>query len=415
MTQLVKLFSSKVLCCAAATAILCGTAAAAEASDPGTPPEKNLETEAPEQTAEPTGSDEVVNAESSADPQNPMPAPALPDPALRLRQIEAVNDVYWPVPPRTEERREGPDTAYGILRRMSLSEDEGVRATALRELERVGVPADVEPLVRGLAAPSESVRRAAVSALVAAPPDKAFEAVMWVLAQGSREQILGLDPAFPQLRDSLEDRMIEVLKATDAGDLRKSAAAYSLGRMGSVAAMTLLTELAWSGESQVAAFSTNALANMGDARTVQPLIDLLRHPDPAVQAEAVLGLAKAGGPQVVAALSEVALGRIPTTGPVRREAVKVVGLLGDLSVVPVLVKSMQNDYNVRHEAGAALRRLTGADVRDEPMAWAQWLNEVQAAQAAAQQPPPLVPALPPDPNVQRVLEEAQREAAGQGN
>jgi HEAT repeat protein len=308
-----------------------------------------------------------------------------------LRRLLESTDLVWPAPRPSSEESTGPETAHGILLKMTGASDAATRKAAAEGLRAGATEQGMDALFVALADPSPRVRTEAMAALKKVEADKLFLGMMNVILQASGAELARLDPAIAALKDTLEKPMLGVLMSPDAPDNRKAAAAYALGRMRSKDAIQVLAEQAWVGQQRVSQVSANALAYLRAPETVELLAQLLQHSDEEVRWSAVVGLGQLGGPVAVEALSKLATNPREPKSRLRKEAAVLLGLIGDLSVVPALIQSMKVDYNVRHHAGASLRRLTGMDLRDDPTEWEMWYMELQRMQAAAQQPPPLVP------------------------
>ena len=90
----------------------------------------------------------------------------------------------------------------------------------------------------------------------------------------------------------------------------RAAAASGLGELHDVRAFDTLVSAMNDPMAETSAEAVRALANLGDTRAIQPLIDVVRNADgfflPVVRRAAVIALKKMGGTQAVAELSAVA-------------------------------------------------------------------------------------------------------------
>lgn len=363
----------------------------------------------------PTAGGNVVTGDKTSSPQGPQASPYAEKALRRAERLSGSVDLLWPSPGADQPPEPSATaTAHSLLTQMSRSKDAATRRQAVEGLSRLKAPESAQPLLEALLDESAEVRAAAANALAESPPDEAMAGVMGVLTGGSPEAIASLEGVLPRLKGALERPMLEAVMDATGPPERQMGAAFALGRMRSAAATQVLIDLSWTGEPRVAFFGAEALAYMADPKTVPALVDMLKHSDPIVRQVAVQGLGRIGGPTATEALVRVATTPDESRSPVRREAVAALGRMGGPEMVPVLIRGMAvPDLGVRREAGAALRRITGMELRDEPGLWQAWYMEQQAAEAAAKQPPPLLPSgiripiLPPEPLPEGLFEDEE--------
>lgn len=314
--------------------------------------------------------------------------------ARRVQELGDASELVWPGHGAGGAAEPDPaSSARSLLQAMSRSEDASTRRHALEGLSAVRDPKAGETLLDGLLDESAEVRRSAAAALMEAPEEVAFAGVMEVLTTGTPEAIGTVEEALPRLKPTLEARMLGLLFEESETAARRAAAAFSLGRMRSTESLRALVDLAWTGEPPLGYYSAEALAYMAEPSTLQDFADLLSHQDPAIRWAAIVGLGRVGGPRAIEELSRVVLTPDEKRSVNRREAVAILGRIGGPAIVPVLITGMAvPDPGVRREAGAALRRLTGAQLRDEPGLWQAWYAEQRALAQQYEQPPPLLPA-----------------------
>ncbi|RME75391.1 MAG: hypothetical protein D6776_03345 [Planctomycetota bacterium] len=230
----------------------------------------------------------------------PRPAPADPD--ERRREIEQLLSELARADPR---RRQGayarllgmrdPDTLR-LVAAASQGADEAVRTFVCRYLAELGGVAAAEALVRFLDASEPAVRREAELALERLRPEDA------------------IDP----MRDAM-------------GRLRRPEARAALCRL---------------------------LARTRSPAALQPLLEALRDPEPAVRREAALGLRQLGDRRAVGGLLAVL---VDEDEGVRHAAVSAVGALGPAPAARVLMRLVREDPSarVRRTAVWALARTGG--------------------------------------------------------
>ena len=111
-------------------------------------------------------------------------------------------------------------------------------------------------------------------------------------------------------------------------------------------------------------------------RTVPPLLEALKDPDPAVRACA----AEALGPFKAQEAFEPLLSLLDDPFPgVRAGAAHSLGSLGDRRAVPSLIGLLQ-DVRITPDISEALRKLTGQDFGESPAAWQAWWGQNKDAE-----------------------------------
>jgi HEAT repeat protein len=370
-----------------------------EEKAPATPSELHAE-DAKKSTS---AGEKTVTSDKALLPQSPQSNKAPLN--TRVKQIIEQEEVLWPSEgPGLKAKPSGAATADAVLHKMGESEDPELRRRAVEGLRMLKTGTAGPDLLAALQDDSPAVREAAASSLVNAPPEVAFAAVMKVLTEGTGDEIRSVEKVLPRLRDSLKDAMLGTLMSPEENVKRQTAAAFSLGRMRSVEAQKVLIDLAWSGEPLLAEYSADALAYMGNPATIFDLIDLLKHSDPNVRCAIVDGLGRIGGPDAVNALSELATSQNEDRSRVRQRAVLMLARAGGIDAIPTIIQAMTPpDMAVREVAGEELRRMTGADLRDDPLLWSQWYVEQMAALQQAQATPPLVPSQTPTDQQQQAI------------
>jgi len=261
---------------------------------------------------------------------------------------------------------------------------------ALEGLAQSGGADYADVFVSALSDPSQDVRDLAVRVLATLDAAVTFKAVMAVLVAGGQDAN-GVYAALPALRDSLDTRMLDLLKAAAAPRSRKLLAAWCLGQMKSTRAAPALAELAWSADAELAVCCARSLVALRDPLIVPQAAQLTAHPMPEVRWAVLEGLADLADPEALEALGRVAAAPPFDDRDLSRRAVELLGATGDDKIIPLLIEAMRRNLWARGAAGDVLRRMTGKLLGDLPSDWADWYEQRQQPAAPAPSGPPPEP------------------------
>ena len=282
-------------------------------------------------------------------------------------------------------------SATHILVEMAQSEDPATRLSGLRGLARTSATDHLSIFMEALCDEEPTIRTLAGRALANQNADALFDRILDVLLEGHEKTIVPLAKSLPMLSNALEPKAIAVLEAREESSVRKWAAAYCLGWMGSIRAIPALVRNTQSPDLDVAVSSANALFALRDPVVLPEIVALTAHPLAEVQSGAMVCLANIGGYEAIDALGSIALGVYPHDGTavsdkaLCRQAVSLLGQMGSPAAVPLLIDVMRHNLKARLAAAGALRKITGVDMGDMPSDWQEWYEREPDV-------PPLIPA-----------------------
>lgn len=282
----------------------------------------------------------------------------------------------WPGAEPVKPKDKTAGSAAPVLWEMLQSTEPATRVQALEGLVELGGAEGISAILCSLLDPDPGVRAASGKLLVSVEPDALFGQIMSVLCSGSYESVASLDAALPLLSGSLERKLLSTLASEEEPTARRIAAAYGLGRMGTRASTPVLSQSVLSPDWGLAVFSATALAAVADPAAEKLFLDLLDHPIWEVRSAAIDGLARLGSEPAKAALTALVSGERAADAALRQQAAIALSMMGDESVVPLLVTVMGRDPTFQHAAARTLRRLTGQRLGDHPGEWALWLSEL---------------------------------------
>ncbi len=279
-----------------------------------------------------------------------------------------------PLPPPTSPKGQ---SAVPVLVETVQAEDAATRLRGLEGLAETAGPEHIDDFVAALSDPLPEAREMAARILARLDRAAVLAKIMAVLCGDDADKITRLYAVLPSLKEVLEPGMIQVLESEQESSLRKQVAAYSLGRMGSIAALPALTAGAWSSQPEVALACTNGVLAIHDPMILPRLVDLVRHPAPEVRNAAVQGIADVGGREAIAVLARVALEPSEDNDVLGRQAVALLGATKDEAAIPSLIQVMRAKLSLRRAAVEALHKITGERLGDRPSDWAEWYQNRQ--------------------------------------
>jgi HEAT repeat protein len=270
--------------------------------------------------------------------------------------------------------------ALPVLRETAQSENDETRLRGFEGLA-ANPNENIDLFLGALTDPSPEVRELAARTLNAINSPRVFDMVMSILCQANPDAVADLDPVLPLLRDSIEKRLIDLLRSTTEPPNRKMSAAYALGKMKSTAAVADIAALAESQDTTLALYCLNALVMIPDALVLQSLAKLAGAPNPQIRWYAVRGIGAVTGPDAAAALGRIAI-EPPSGDPaLSREAIDQLAARKEQSAVPLLIDIVRRNADARRAAVNALRRLTGEDFDDNADEWQRWYEDKKAEAA----------------------------------
>jgi len=314
-------------------------------------------------------------------PSPNVPRSQAPDPSPTIQRVSHImgcGDVEWsrgrtiaPAHPGIPVKP-GAQTAVSVLRRSAESDDVETRLRALEGLARSGESSSIDAFLDALSDPSEEIRTLAGQFLAKCDANAVCEKVLLDLADPFSDAFAATSEVLPELKELIEDELLRVMQSDTESSQRRMAAAYALGRIGTVGAIPSLAELAWSGNDALSVTCANALCSIRDPLVLSALVRLVEYPVRDVQIASLAAMVAVGGKEPMEALAHVAVEPPNQDSELSRCAVRLMGASGDEQVVPLLVDVLQKNGEVRGAAVQALRQLTGEYAGDTGQDWAEW-------------------------------------------
>ncbi len=220
-----------------------------------------------------------------------------------------ITDKRFSTVPPTVAVKKSPTETETAKAQSSKSADSTAKATAVVSAE---IPAAV---VQKATVVTPAVQKAAAIHSDAESTKPATDIVPLIVALHDADADTALEAAVSLGKlgnKAAVEPLMEALRNQDGyyHSVVRAAAASSLGELHDVRAFDTLVSAMNDPMAETSAEAVRALANLGDTRAIQPLIDVVRNVDgfflPVVRRAAVIALKKMGGTQAVAELSAVA-------------------------------------------------------------------------------------------------------------
>lgn len=313
--------------------------------------------------------------------QAPTSSHRTPPAIKRLRDTVLTVDVQWPsaVGPQLA------DDARTTLMAMINDPEPETRIQGLLGLLKAEVPEIMNLLIRALDDPAPEVRGVALRTLAERDTLRLTHELIERLSSNDEATRKAAEQALPELKEHLENPMLDLLQAPDTEPGTRRVLARALGTMASTKAIEALSQVAVGHDRTLTHEATWALAQIASPEALPALQESSRHPNAGVRAAALSGLARIGGPAALSAIEAMALNPSESNRHTRLRAVHYIGLMGADSSVETLIKVMNRYPETRDTAAAALTRITGLNFGNSPRAWTQWFVERKKAREKAQQ------------------------------
>ncbi len=302
-------------------------------------------------------------------------------PINRLRDTVVQLDVQWPTAPDRPFEKD----ASVPLEAMTQDPDPDTRVQGLLGLADANSPNTVRMLVFALDDPAPQVRQTALQKLAILDPGQLVRELVVRLDSPDEALRVSLEETLPALKEHLERPVLALLRAAETAPETRVVAARALGLMGSERAVPELSSVAFeTADARLRLAATQALTLIASPEGLPALQGLSLHSSPQVRAEALVGLARIGGPLALSSIEAMALNPREDNARIRREAIAYIGLLGADPSIDTLISVMNRYPQTREEVVAALRRLTGLNLGNSPLEWTQWRYKQQKALEEAQ-------------------------------
>ncbi len=230
----------------------------------------------------------------------------------------------------------GDAEAVGALGRLARDEGSGVAGEAVAALGRIATDEAIRTISGILTRGPAGLRTVAGDACLAAA---------WRLADhGKKEQAV---------------KLYQTVGKTEVPDQIRAAAIYGEILVRGADGIPLLIEQLGSNDPMRVEVALRAARDLPGDQVIRSLVGELNKSGPILQVLLIQALADRGGAVAYEGIKAMAAGDSPA---VRLEVIKVLGRVGDVSAVPVLVKSVGGTGREASAAAAALRTLEGDGV-----------------------------------------------------
>lgn len=265
-------------------------------------------------------------------------------------------------------------SAAPVVSEFLSSPDPEVRLRGIEGIEDLGSPVKVQTLLSALHDESPKVQRTAARRLGEAPPEVIIALVLEPSTRRPEAFWTNFWRHVPDWRDSLAEPLHEYLERDDIAADQAALAAVALGLMRHGPSGDLLAERAWVSHEVLAYRASEALLRLGEAGPRDEQRKLLRHPMPAVRHIAVFAVAEHGTQEAMEALHAVVMGRGEPSLRVRQAAVSALSTMEWRTVLPVLIDLMQRVPGLNWEIRQALIHVAGLDNGRNAGTWRQWYD-----------------------------------------
>lgn len=315
--------------------------------------------------------------------------PALPGSVAPVRPLQ---QLVW----GESDRLEAPpattadDATAALLRALGREEDAGARARALEARLLGAEPFDAPAFLEDWITLAPADRQRLVTLV---PETSGVDLARVALARLQRqdEDSAALAAVLPDLRAPLEPLFLADLIDEEHSWVDRAWAAYVLGRMGSEGAVPVLEEGIQADHPDYAYACAEALFQLRPPSFAGRWVDLLTHPQPAVQWVALVALTNLGGDEAFGALETIALGGTDHTIGFREQALNGISYWPMAQSVPVLIAALDRERTLQSRAMEHLKALTGLDAEGDPDVWRQWYAGIAPVDGEDGVAPPLMP------------------------
>jgi len=273
-------------------------------------------------------------------------------------------------------------SAAPVVSEFLSSPDPAVRLRGIEGIEDAAAsPFQLETLLKALYDESPVVRAAAARRLGEVPPEAIIALVWEAGTQRPAEFWKNFWRHVPDWKSSLAGPLTAYLEREDIAADQAAMAAVALGLMRHGPAGELLANRAWVRHEELAYRASEALLRLGEAGPREEQRKLLRHPMPAVRHMAVFAVAQHGDQDAMDALHAVVMGTGERSLIVRKAAVTALSTMEWRTVLPVLVDLMQKVPGLNWEIRQALIVVAEVDNGRNAATWREWYEALQLYEA----------------------------------
>jgi len=280
------------------------------------------------------------------------------------------------MPPRFKPLLLDVNSATAPLEQMLASADPVIRMRAVEGLSAMGTPDAIPPLIIALADADPLVQSSAHQALGNIPGEALADAVVAVLGWGDLALAQPLDATLPTLKNELEPPLIARFHSPGALRIEKMTIAYCLGRIGSTRAGALLAAQVWGDDMVLGYYCADALAGIDDQSLLREYIRMTAHPQVYMRTASYRGLARIGGDEARAAITEAAAGRTEPDTSARKIAIRMLAYVGTGETIEFLIGLVRARTGLVETASDALATITGLPRGLQRERWLEWYDEI---------------------------------------
>ncbi|HOL20685.1 MAG TPA: HEAT repeat domain-containing protein [Candidatus Hydrogenedens sp.] len=233
--------------------------------------------------------------------------------------------------------------------------------------------------------PSYEMKLSACKKIYSKNSEYFVQELLKYLANGTADQALILNQLLPDLKQELEEPLIQRLKERQLPPPQHRAIIYTLGRIRSEKSVPLLwNEFQNSSSEEMAYTCVQALANMPHSTPIDQWLQVIQSPFVSVALLSAHAISEYGGTYSEEQIRRILLGEIPVAPKVAEYLLEKVGNYPLEIIVPFFIEVMEKNPNLSLRVATILSQKTGMNLPASPQQWANWWKE----QTNPPSPPP---------------------------
>ncbi len=200
--------------------------------------------------------------------------------------------------------------------------------------------------------------------------------VIECLAEGTPDQAFILNQLLPELKEELEDSLINFLREKKQNITEKRAIIYALGRIKSEKSVPLLwNEIETTDSEEMLYTCVQALANMPHSIPLEQWVQLLQNTSIPVSLLSAHAISEYGGSFAEEQIRRVLMGEIPVSQKVLEYLLDRVSNYPLEIFIPLSIEVMGANLYLAQKAANLMKQKTGKDFGPYPELWAKWWKE----------------------------------------